>query len=239
MSNLPSLRLLFIGNSYTQRNDLPGMLATLAAAAPAVAAPDLGLPCAVATERVLANGASLRLHWNAGVAGRRISEEAWDAVVLQEQSTLPLKNPRRYHENVRLFADRVREAPAGADPARVPALVLYLTWARRDAPETQPAYTEAARAIAGEVGAQIAPVGVAWEAVRTSPGAPGLFAPDGSHPSPAGTYLAACVMYATVFRHTPVGLPVPTVCGLGSEHAELLQTAAWRTHQKFVDGIAG
>src|SRR5688500_13536618 len=115
------LRVLFVGNSFTNRNDLPGLLETLAASG--------SPPRAVVTERVIENGASLRRHWNAGEALRLIRESRWDAVVLQEQSTLPVKNRLRYHENVRLFADPIRQA--GARP------VLYLTWARRAAPETQ------------------------------------------------------------------------------------------------------
>ena len=36
---------------------------------------------------------------------------------------------------------------------------------------------------------------------------PELYFSDGSHPSPAGSYLAACTFYATLFHASPVGLP--------------------------------
>src|SRR5436309_10499138 len=117
--------VLFVGNSFTARNDLPGLIAALAAAA--------GRP--VRHQLVHAGGASRRAHWNAGHAARLIESGRFDAVVLQEQSTLPVKNPARMRENVRLFDPVIRAAGA--------ATVLYMTWARRDNPESQDAITEA------------------------------------------------------------------------------------------------
>ena len=64
----------------------------------------------------------------------------------------------------------------------------------------------------------IAPVGLAWKAIHDDivaangvPTAPGnmfydLYTNDGSHPSLSGSYLSACVMYATLTGHSPVGL---------------------------------
>src|SRR5256885_15983745 len=84
---------------------------------------------------ISAGGASLRMHWNKGEAARAIRDGGHDFVVLQEQSTLPIKNAARMHENVRLFDGAIRDA--GAKTA------LFLTWARRHAPEAQRAITEA------------------------------------------------------------------------------------------------
>jgi hypothetical protein len=55
--------------------------------------------------------------------------------VLQEQSTLPIKNAARMRENVLLFDEVIRAA--GSRTA------LYMTWALRHAPETQEAITKA------------------------------------------------------------------------------------------------
>src|SRR6476620_10904678 len=97
-----SLNVLFIGNSFTQRNDLPGLVAHLATAA------DRSL-----THRLIsAGGASLRRHWNAGAAAEAIKTGDFDFVVLQEQSTLPIKSPARFHESVRLFDEVIRAAGA-------------------------------------------------------------------------------------------------------------------------------
>src|SRR5256885_2105823 len=120
-----SRNVLFIGNSFTARNDVPGLIARLAEAH------------GVHFEHQLINvgGASLRMHWNKSDAQKAIDRGSFDYVVLQEQSTLPIKNAARMRENVLLFDPVIRNA--GAKTA------LYLTWARQHAPETQRAITDA------------------------------------------------------------------------------------------------
>jgi len=51
-----------------------------------------------------------------------------------------------------------------------------------------------------------------------------LWQADGSHPSEAGTYLAACVLYARLFHRSPVGLSATD--GLSPSLAATLQTVA-------------
>src|SRR4051812_11904011 len=121
----PRLKTLFIGNSFTTRNDLPALIATLAAARGK----------RLEHRLISAGGASLRQHWNSGQAPRAIQDSKYDCVVLQEQSTLPVKNAKRMHENVRLFDGAIRAAGAKT--------LLYMTWARQHTPETQQAITGA------------------------------------------------------------------------------------------------
>src|SRR5688572_10417701 len=101
-----SLNILFIGNSFTARptpDGVPGLIAKLADAR--------GLR--LEHRLISAGGASLRRHWNegkaleairAGVSGARGraggDDRGYDYVVLQEQSTLPIKNPKRMHESI-------------------------------------------------------------------------------------------------------------------------------------------
>ena len=203
------MKVLFVGNSLTARNDVPGLVARMAESR----------GHRFEHELISAGGASLRMHWNRGHALERIRAGGWDRVVLQEQSTLPVKNPRRMHENIRLFATEIEAA--GARTA------LYLTWARRNAPEAQRAITDAYRSIAAELGCAVAPVGVAWESFLRSHATPVLHDRDLSHPSPAGSYLAACVFFATLFDESPAGLPA--AAGVDESDAALLQQAAWAT----------
>src|SRR5206468_12708287 len=140
-----SLKVLFIGNSFTARNDLPGLIARLAAARGK----------SLEHRLISAGGASLRTHWNGGEALKAIQSGQYDHVVLQEQSTLPVKNARRMHENVRLFDEAVR-----ASGART---VLYVTWARLSAPQSQQLITDAYADVGRELGATVAPVGPAWQ----------------------------------------------------------------------------
>src|SRR5262245_13866010 len=112
-------RILFIGNSFTARNDLPGLIAQLAAAR------------GIEIEHTLLSmgGASLRMHWNKAEAQTAIERGKFNYVVLQEQSTLPIKNASRMRESVLLFDNVIRASGAKT--------VLYMTWARKHTPEKQ------------------------------------------------------------------------------------------------------
>ncbi len=205
-----SVNVLFIGNSFTARNNLPAMVAAMAAAR--------GIT--MKHRLISAGGASLRRHWNGGEASQAIENGHYDYVVLQEQSTLPVKNGSRMHENVRLFADAITAAGA--------KMVLYMTWARRATPESQQSITDAYTSIGQELGATVVPVGVAWESFLSQHDEPVLHDRDGSHPTPAGTYLAACVFLAALFNENPVGIE-GDIAGLDAGHRNLLQKAAWQT----------
>jgi hypothetical protein len=209
-SSAGSLNVLFIGNSFTARNDLPGMIAKLAAAAGGELNHQL----------ISVGGASLRMHWNRGEASRAIERRGYDFVVLQEQSTLPVKNAARMHENVRLFDGAVRGA--GSRTA------LYMTWARRHSPEAQDAISQAYTSIGQKIGATVVPVGLAWAHHLRSKDPPVLHDKDGSHPSLAGTYLAACVFVATLFGVSPESLEteIPGISAADRQHLHRAALAA-------------
>jgi hypothetical protein len=202
------VRILFVGNSFTARNNLPGLLTGLAGAR--------GIE--VEHKLIQAGGASLRQHLNAGKALAAIASGGYDAVVLQEQSTLPVKSPERMRESVRDFDTAIKEA--GARTA------LYLTWARRNAPESQQALTSAYAGSAAELGATLIPVGPVWERFLRTHDEPVLHDKDNSHPALAGSYLAACVFLIALIEEDPVGIDVP-VKGLDADAAALLRQSAW------------
>lgn len=58
-----------------------------------------------------------------------------------------------------------------------------------------------------------------------------LYAPDKRHPGVAGSYLADCVTYASLFKSSPVDLTY--TAGLDSAIAKHLQTVAWETVQEY------
>ena len=203
------LNVLFVGNSFTARNDVPGMVAGLAE----------GAGGRLDHRLISVGGASLRTHWNKGEAAAAIRDGRYDYVVLQEQSTLPVKNAARMHENVRLFDGVIRAA--GANTA------LYLTWARRKTPATQAAITDAYQSIGRELGALVVPAGVAWQQFLAAHDAPVLHDRDDSHPTVAGSYLAACVFFAALFGRSPVGVG-GGVEGVSAADAKRLQQTAWK-----------
>ena len=188
------IRVLFIGNSYTYYNNLPGMISTLSGGR-------------IETRMVVRGGANLQLMWDLGEAAAAIREGKWDYVVLQEHSLLGgmrvdgaehVNEPDFFFDNVRLFDTEIRKAKAKT--------VLYMTWARRAYPEQQVFLTHAYAAIGHELGVAIAPVGVAWQKIRDTDPAVVLHASDGTHPSPIGSYIAACVLLDTLLGKKQTGL---------------------------------
>ena len=205
------VKILFIGNSFTTRNDVPALLAGLAA--------DGGRGVRIESEVVAAGGASLRRHLNGGKAAELLKTSTWDYVVLQEQSTLPIKNRRRMHENIRDADELIRDSKAQT--------VLYMTWARQKTPETQRDLTTAYEEIGEEIGAVVVPVGRAWERLLESHPEVILHDADGSHPSLTGSYLAACVFQWSLFGK-PVGIPA-SVSSIPENEMDIVHRVAEQT----------
>ena len=221
-SGRAGVRVLFVGNSLTFRNDLPGLVHQLGGTRTPIYAGSFTAP-------------GWQLSQFAGDDGldRLLREVHWDVVVLQEQSQVPSfpenDRAREFDPPGRELADEIRAS--GAEP------LLFVTWAhrtgdRRNVPgDTYAAmqervvdgYEEAARASASAV----APVGVAWEEVLQRRPQLELWAADGTHPSRAGSYLAACVFYSLLTRKSPVGNSF--TAGLAPTLARFLQQMAVTT----------
>jgi hypothetical protein len=164
-------------------------------------------------------GASLRTHWNAGRAAKAIATGRYEYVVLQEQSTLPVKNSLRMAENVRLFDEAIRQAGSQT--------VLYMTWARQHAPESQSKIADVYNSTGDELGAIVVPVGSVWQDFLARHDQPVLYDRDQSHPTLAGSYLAACVFLASLLKANPVGIDSEST-GLSKQDRAALQQAAWK-----------
>ena len=188
----PALRVLFIGNSYTTSNDLPGMVRELAA----------GVGRDVDVEVRAPGGWWWRDHAASSETLDLIADGDFDFVVLQEQSMVTALSGLAERES---RPAAVSLALAAVDSgARV---VLFMTWGHRDgsADVGHSSYSSMQIAIAGTyskiggaVSGEVAPAGMAWWISRDERPDIGLYQPDGSHPSEAGTYLAATVIAATL-----------------------------------------
>ncbi len=193
-------RVLFIGNSYTYVNDLPGTFASLAKSG----------GHRVEIDVLAQGGMTLAQHVQATETVDKLKSTRWNFVILQEQSEIPsvmaMRNAQMYPP-ARTLVSLIREN--GAEP------IFFLTWAHRDGwrengisnyEVMQQNIDDGYMSIVHELDALAAPVGVAWsEAIRQNPRAP-LWQADGSHPTFQGTYLAACVFYAVIFQQSPEGL---------------------------------
>jgi hypothetical protein len=211
-------RILFIGNSYTTVNDLPSVFANLARSG----------GHRVETKSAAVDGWTLANHADSPATATALAASRWDIVVLQEQSQIPaieeFRQTQMYPAARRLISS-IRNQ--GALP------LFYLTWGRRDGwPETgiptyasmQAAIDDGYLVIAADQRVAVAPVGVAWATLVTRGAGASLWQQDGSHPTEAGTYLAACVFYATIFRESPKGLGYHA--SLSAEAAAMIQQVA-------------
>lgn len=192
-----TLRVLFVGNSYSFK--IPQAFERLAEAEGQ----------RVVVEQVTSGGWTLKKHAASEATLAKIRKGSWDIVVLQEQSLVPaIPDPQRSNMMYPAAKSLVAEVKAaGAIP------VLFLTWGRRDGDKQNAAtfpndtyaamqqrliegYETAAREAGGVF---IVPVGKVWSKVRAAGKDAKIYAPDGSHPMPAGNYLAACVFYSTFY----------------------------------------
>src|SRR5262245_3501079 len=200
-------RVLFVGNSLTAANDLPAVVARLAMTD--------GQP-QPAVRTVAFGGFSLEDHWNQGDARRAISDGPWDVVILQQGPSALPESRRLLIEYARRFADLIRKA--GARPA------LYMVWPSRDRRQDYAVVSQSYNAAAKAVDGIVLPAGDAWRLVLQRHREIALYSTDGLHPTPAGTYLAALVIYQGLYERSPIGLPPPGELSAGD--AKLLQEAA-------------
>lgn len=214
------LDVLFIGNSLTYWNDLPGMLEDLF---------ELGGGGPLGTESVVSPGVGLPDHWQGGVAVERIREGGWDVVVLQQGPSATEGRPYLL-EYSRRFAEEIEAV--GARTA------LYMVWPAEsrffDFAGVSDSYASAAAMVDG----MLFPVGEAWLAAWERDPRLELYGPDGFHPTPRGTYLAALVMYEQLTGRNPLDLPeaIPwegSFVVLGPEEGAHLQEAAAEANRRF------
>lgn len=108
-------------------------------------------------------------------------------------------------------------------------VVWFMTWASKNKPEQTDKLEKAYLDIARQTHGYVAPVGLAFaRAVEQHPEI-NLYHSDGNHPSLAGTYLTACVLFATLYHHSPVGGALPVDGDMTERTARALQQTAWDT----------
>lgn len=183
-----TLRVLFVGNSYTFTNNLPQIVSLISDST----------HTKLVTRQSTVGGAKLSEHWNSarGLRTRElIAGGHFDVVVLQEHSLGTILEP----DSMLLYSRKLCELcqKSAATPC------FYMTWAREKVPQYQEQITRLYKQAAKDNRARVAPVGLVWAlAMKYRPGI-GLFSPDGSHPAPLGTFLTACVFVHTLTGELP------------------------------------
>jgi hypothetical protein len=201
------LRVLFVGNSLTEANDLPAVVASLAETSGRK----------LETGAVVSGGYSLEDHWASGDAPKEILSGEWDVVVLQQgPSALP-----ESQAHLKLWAPRFA-ALARRGGARPGLLTVWPESYRRSALGAVIAsYRNAAKA----AGAELFPAGDAWRRAWSCDRRLELYGSDGFHPSRLGTYLAALVVYGRLFK-APLLSAALRPGGVSPRTARTLQAAA-------------
>ena len=213
--------VLFIGNSLTYSNDLPGVVRSIGAQvrdtidAWSVAFPDYAIID----------------HIQNGTAISAIKSYRWEYVVLQQgPSTVQINR-----DSLILWTQMIDPTIRGVGAQTA----LFMVWpdasrfAFFDACRTS--YQMAAQAVGGV----FMPAGVAWTiAWEKDPTLP-LYSGDGFHPSQLGTYLAALVIYERITGHDARTLPDIALregggaINVSETTVRLLQDAAHEANTRF------
>ncbi|MCF8369784.1 MAG: T9SS type A sorting domain-containing protein [Bacteroidales bacterium] len=202
-------KILFLGNSYTAANNLPEKVSELAHSLGDTVFFDSNTP----------GGYRLLDHTTNATTLSKISSTDWDFVVIQAQSQEPSVSPDQLSTEVLPYANILNDSIKSNNSCT--ETVFYMTWGRKYGDQQNcstwpPVCTYLGmqqRLMAGYMtmaeqnNSTVAPVGLSWKQAmdNDTDSLINLYSSDNSHPSLAGTYLTACVMYATMFHRSPLG----------------------------------
>ncbi|WP_319498261.1 DUF4886 domain-containing protein [uncultured Cohaesibacter sp.] len=153
----------------------------------------------------------------------------WDAVIFQGNSTEPISSKQEVRQAFDASATQMSKI-AHESGSRV---IYFMTWAAKDKPEQTEELEKAYYDVAAKTGGHMAPVGLAFANARETHPEIELYFVDGKHPSLAGTYLAACVFFATLYDQSPIGGAIPIGSDMSADVAQALQAVAWDTVKAF------
>ncbi len=201
-----NFNVLYIGNSYTATNNLPGIIYSMALTTLDTITYSSRTPGGYTLKKHSADAATISL----------IQAGNWDYVVLQEQSQLPATPDSYFYTEGYPYAEYLDSLVHVYSPCA--ETIFYQTWGRENGDPSNcaqfaPFCTYEGmdsmlqlryRTMAQDFGTLIAPVGDVWHRVRD------LYYPsvqpyssDGSHPSDVGSYIAAVTLYTMITERNP------------------------------------
>ncbi len=201
-------KALFIGNSYTYSNNLPSLVACLATANGDTLIYDSNTP----------GGYTFQAHSTNQSTISKINSQQWDYVILQEQSQKPSFSPAQVANEVLPYAAALDSLIKANNVCS--ETVFFMTWGRKYGDPINCQYyppvctylgmqarlRESYLLMGQHNNSSVAPVGMAWKKSIQTDSTFNLYSADNSHPNLQGSYLSACVFYATMFGESPVGL---------------------------------
>lgn len=230
-----TLRMLFIGNSYTYYHTYPAIFKEIAWYEGHFA------DCNI----FISGGYTMKAHLANPHSMEQVDKGGYDYVMLQDQSILPTLNGTADDagsaEQMTKMINRVRKSSPDAKVS------LEITWGRKFGNNNFGKYAkyiekyphfycsydamqqrlmDVMTAEAEQNNAMLTPVGYAWQIVMHERPDINLYHTDNHHQSYSGSYLAAAVAYLTVYKQ-PFG-DNPANCKLDAETAAYLRSVAER-----------
>lgn len=229
------IKVLFLGNSYTYVNNLPAMIQSIAHSQGDSLYYDAYTP----------GGYTFGNHFYDTQSQNKISQAAWDYVVLQAQSQEPSFSPAQVNAQTLPFAIKLDSLINHFNPCA--NTVFYETWGRKNGDASNCAFyppvctylgmqnrlRTSYKLFADTVNDIMAPVGEAFRKSIASNSLINLYLADESHPSVEGTFLAACVFYETLFQKSVLSATYNP--GLSNSDLTFLQQTAHQTVSDSLD----
>lgn len=210
VSATPAYEILFIGNSHSAANDLPGLVTTLI---------KTGVPEASAQYGLAPGFLFLADRIDDGVTQPLLQSRSWSHVILQAQK---YSSSGQYFYPTHAAEEWIRRATSqNARP------ILFPEWPRRGNTEEGQRVHNLHLDIATRESACVAPVGLAWEAsIAQYPGL-NLHAADGNHANLNGALLTAFVFYQVITLQSAADLPyVPSINVSANTQQQLREAAS-------------
>ena len=197
-----------MGNSYTSVNNLPLLFKNIA----------LSTSDTVNIDSFTPGGYTLQGHSTNSQSLSKINAGNWNFIVLQEQSQLPSFPDNQIMVETFPYARFLDSLINQVNPCT--ETVFYRTWGRKNGDASNcstwpPVCTYNGMdsllhlrylQLALDNNALVSPVGVVWKYLRITHPEIELYAADGSHPSAAGSYAAACSFYSVILRKNPIDI---------------------------------
>ena len=218
-------KVLFIGSSYFNYNDLPGLFKHLCKSAGK----------AVYIDHIGRNGMYLDDHVSSIETKQKIKEMDWDYVIIQGTG-IYMAYPDYFTDHPEYPALETLWYMIHHHCAST-KMVYCMPWAFEDGmtwyqnwidtyADMQMKINETTLEYSRDIGFNIAPVGWVWYAVLEEKGYPlhYLHMSDWNHPSLKGSYLMSCVLFSTLFQQSSEDLS--NVTGIALDEALYFQIIA-------------
>lgn len=220
--NSAPTKLLFLGNSFTYRNG--GLEMHIKKMDSSTHRASIKL-----SNRATKGGATLKILYQQPWVHDSIHHQQYDVVVLQEDiPEITDHNTAPFVEYATLFNQEIRATDAKT--------VLFMAWPyERLSWITMEQIAAAHKALGEQLQVPVAPVGLAFhQSLKVRP-AMAMLGPDKEHATIQGTYLEACVVYATLYgRKLKKVRYFPT--GVDAEQSDFLRKLAWETVKAWKNG---